>query len=283
MDEKQRLEIMSDKNGAHSVRISTLMECVKAAHLSTYVDSQFSHASGLMIVGPPGVLKTTILKALDPYESVLTLSDVNSKVLHGIIKTQLTNNAIKSLVLPEVQRIYERDPRTAAGVEGTIRSLVEEGFSGASFEDPTVSRFTARAFVIGAMTDKFRDENWQRWNDSGFARRFLWCLIRLGDPSILMNAVEQGRMAMVADDVVAMPTPPLGTIPALDVAQRKRIRPLVRKQPKPSNVQFELMCRMAAALVYYYKRNKIKRDPIETIQEFGGCVLGGAELTGLVI
>ena len=274
---------MSDRNGAHSVRISTLMECVKAAHLSTYVDSQFSHASGLMIVGPPGVLKTTILKALDSYESVLTLSDVNSKVLHGIIKTQLTNNAIKSLVLPEVQRIYERDPRTAAGVEGTIRSLVEEGFSGASFEDPTVSRFTARAFVIGAMTDKFRDENWQRWNDSGFARRFLWCLIRLGDPSILMNAVEQGRLAMVADDVVPMPTPPFGTIPALDVSQRRRIRPLVRKQPKPSNVQFELMCRMAAVLVFYYKRNKIKRDPIEAIQEFAGCVLGGAELTGLVI
>lgn len=274
---------MSEKsNGVSSVRISTLMECVKAAHLSTYVRSEFSHSAGLFIVGPPGVMKTTILKALDTYESVLTLSDVNSKMLHSVIKSQLTSNTIKSLVLPEVQRIYERDPRTAAGVEGTIRSLVEEGFSGASFEDPTVTRFTARAFVIGAMTDKFRDEHWQRWNDSGFARRFLWCLVRLGDPSVLMNAVEYGRMAMIKDDVVAMPTPPLGQIPAIDAAMRKRIRPLVRKQPKPSNVQYELLCRMAAVLDFYYKRNKVKRNALETIQEFGGSILSGAELTGLV-
>jgi hypothetical protein len=274
---------MNRSNGQPpSVKISTLMECVKAAHLSTFVQSAFPHSAGMFVVGPPGVMKTTILRALDPYESVLTLSDVNSKVLNGIIKSQLTSNAIKSLVLPEVQRIYERDPRTAAGVEGTIRSLVEEGFSGASFEDPTVSRFTARALVIGAMTDKFRDENWQRWNDSGFARRFLWVLVRLGDPSILMNAVEAGRMAQVSDEIVQMPQP-LATIPPLDSATRKRIRPLVRKQPKPCNVQYELLCRMTAVLKYYYEKNKSKKDPLQTIQEFGGSILGGAELTGLVI
>lgn len=269
-------------NGVPLVKISTLMECVKAAHLSTFVQSSFPHAAGLFVVGPPGVMKTTILRALDPYESVLTLSDVNSKMLTGIIKSQLTSNAIKSLVLPEVQRIYERDPRTAAGVEGTIRSLVEEGFSGASWEDPTVSRFTARALVIGAMTDKFRDENWQRWNDSGFARRFLWVLVRLGDPTILMNAVEAGRMAQVSDEIVQMPQP-LAQIPAIDTAMRKRIRPLVRKQPKPSNVQYELLCRMCAVLKFYYERAKSKKDPLETINEFGGSILGGAELTGLVI
>lgn len=272
----------SNGNGVPTVKISTLMECVKAAHLSTFVQSAFPHSAGLFVVGPPGVMKTTILRALDPYESVLTLSDVNSKVLTGIIKSQLTSNAIKSLVLPEVQRIYERDPRTASGVEGTIRSLVEEGFAGASFEDPTVSRFTARAFVIGAMTDKFRDDQWQRWNDSGFARRFLWVLVRLGDPSILMNAVEAGRMAQVSDEVVQMPQP-IAPIPPVDSAIRRRIRPLVRKQPKPSNVQYELLCRMCAVLKFYYERNKSKKDPLQTIQEFGGAILGGAELTGLVI
>lgn len=269
-------------SGIPSVKVSTLMECVKAAHLSNFVTSAFPQSAGLFVAGPPGVMKTTILRALDPYESVLTLSDVNSKMLTGVIKSQLTSNAIKTLVLPEVQRIYERDPRTAQGVEGTLRSLVEEGFSGASFEDPTVSRFTARALVIGAMTDKFRDDNWQRWNDSGFARRFLWVLVRLGDPSILLNAVEAGRMAQVMDEVTPMPQP-IAPIPPIDQALRKRIRPLVRKQPKPANVQYELLCRMCAVLKFYYERNKSKKDPLETIQEFGGAILGGAELTGLVI
>src|SRR5262245_32015279 len=128
-------------NGNPLVKVSTLIECVKAAHLSTYVESQFNHSSGLFLVGPPGVLKTTIVGALDSYESVLTLSDVNAKTLTSIIKSQLTSNTIKTLVFTEVQRLYERDPRTAAGIEGTIRSIVEEGYHGASYEDPTVVRF----------------------------------------------------------------------------------------------------------------------------------------------
>lgn len=268
-------------NGA--VKISTLIECVKAAHLSSYVESPFASGSGLMLVGPPGVMKTTILGALDNYESVLALSDVNTKVLTSVIKSSLTSNAIKTLALPEVQRIYERDSRTAAGVEGTIRSLVEEGFRGASFEDPTVTRFTARATVIGAMTDKFQQENWTRWNDSGFARRFMWALIRLGDPSILMNAVEKGKMAEIRDEVVSMPTPVMGKLPAIDAVLRRRLRPLVRKQPKPSNVQYEMLCRMTSVLVFYYKKSKSRKDPIQTIVEFGNALLDGGEVTGLVL
>jgi hypothetical protein len=265
------------------VRVSSFIECVKAAHLSTYVDSSFGHSAGLMIAGPPGVLKTTIVGALDNYESVLTLSDVNGKTLTGIIKSELTSNRIKTLVFTEFQRLYERDPRTASGIEGTIRSIVEEGYRGASYEDPTVTRFVARGCVIGAMTDKFRDENWSRWSDSGFSRRFMWCLVRLADPEILMNAVQHGRMAEVKDEVVAMPTPTLASIPAIDAALRRQIRPLVRKQPKPSNVQYEMLCRMLAVLVHFYARSKSKKDPVETIQEFSKSLLGGAELTGLVI
>jgi len=274
---------MSQNNGNNQVKVSTLIECVKAAHLSTYVQSQFNHSSGLFLVGPPGVLKTTIVGALDTYESVLTLSDVNGKTLTGIIKSQLTTNTIKTLVFTEVQRLYERDPRTAAGIEGTIRSIVEEGYRGASYEDPTVTRFVARACVIGAMTDKFRDEHWSGWQDSGFARRFMWVLVRLADPSILLNAVEHGKLAEVKGEVVAMPTPQMTIIPSIDSGLRKRLRPLVRKQPKPANVQYEMLCRMLSVLVHYYERAKTKKDPMETITEFSNALLGGAELTGLVI
>lgn len=270
-------------NGNSHVKVSTLIECVKACHLSTYVSSEFSHSSGLFLVGPPGVLKTTIVGALDTYESVMTLSDINGKTLTSIIKAQLTTNAIKTLVFTEVQRLYERDPRTAAGIEGTIRSLVEEGYRGASYEDPTVTRFIARACVIGAMTDKFRDEHWTLWQDSGFSRRFLWVLVRLADPSILMNAVESGRLAEVKGEVVPMPTPQLGTIAPIEGMLRKKIRPLVRKQPKPANVQYEMLCRMLAVLIHYYEKAKSKKDPVETVIEFGNALLGGAELTGLMI
>lgn len=266
---------------AKTVRVSTFVECLKAVHLSTYVQSPFSHMCGMFVVGAPGVIKTTLLEFLDPYETVLTLSDINTKMISSVVKSQLTNNSIKTLVLPEVQRIYERDPRTAAGVEGTIRALVEEGYRGATMEDPTVTRFRARACVIGAMTESLRDSNWKRWTDSGFSRRFMWCLIRLADSSVLMDAVEKGKLAQIDGSIVQMNTPPMGSIPALPEAQKKRLRPLVRKQPHPSNVQYELLCRMAAVLTFYYARTGSKKDPMKTIIEFGNCLLGGADLVGL--
>lgn len=274
---------MSGNNGvqaARTIRVSTFVECLKAVHLSSYVQSPFSHMCGMFVVGAPGVIKTTLLEFLDPYETVLTLSDINTKMISSVVKSQLTNNAIKTLVLPEVQRIYERDPRTAAGVEGTIRALVEEGYRGATMEDPTVTRFRARACVIGAMTESLRDANWKRWTDSGFSRRFMWCLIRLADSGVLMDAVENGRLAQIDGVMVPMPTP-MGLIPPLSADQKKRLRPLVRKQPKPSNVQYELLCRMGAVLTFYYAKANSKKDPIKTIIEFGNCLLGGADLVGL--
>jgi hypothetical protein len=73
----------------------------------------------------------------------------------------------------------------------------------------------------------------------------------------------------------------MGLIPPLSADQKKRLRPLVRKQPKPSNVQFELLCRMGAVLTFYYTKANSKKDPIKTIIEFGNCLLGGADLVGL--
>jgi len=226
-------------------------------------------------------MKTSFLECLDHYETALPLSDVNGRMLNRL-KGRLTNNSIRTLVFPEMQRLYERDPRTASGVEGTIRALVEEGYRGAAFEDPTELRFRARAMVIGAMTESFRDANWDRWVDSGFARRFMWVLIRLSDPHILMDAVEKGRLAQIEGEVVTMKTP-IGDrpIPCIDEKMRKRLRPLVRKQPSPSNVQYELLCRMTAVLKWCYEREKSKKDPMETILEFSRCITGGADLVGL--
>lgn len=263
-----------------TIRVSVFVECIKAAHLSVYVNSPFNNMCGVFLVGSPGVMKTSLLESLDGYEAVLPLSDVNTKMISTVVKRQLTNNTIKTLIFPEMQRLYERDPRTAAGVEGTIRALVEEGYRGASFEDPTVQRFRARACVIGAMTESFRDENWDRWVNSGFARRFLWCLIRLSDPGILLDAVEFGRLASIDGDVVQMPTP-VQKIPTLPEELRAKIRPLVRKQPQPANVAFEMLCRMGAVLDFYYRRQKVDKSVMKTLIEFSNCLLGGADLVGL--
>lgn len=268
------------------IRLSTMIECVKAVHLSYYVETAFASRGGLMLVGPPGVLKTTMLDPLNLYEGVLTMSDVNAKVLQTIVKHQLIAGHSRTLVLPEVQRLYERDQRTSDGVEGTVRSLVDEGFSGASFEDPTAVRFKARATVLGAMTMSFKDKHWEKWVQSGYARRFLWSLIKLKDPDMLMDAVELGQMAEPTEDIVQMAPPMSGNrIPQLTPSERREIRPLVRNQPPPNNLAFEILCRVGAVLKYYYEKDfekgGPKRDHLEQVQAFSETLTVGAELTGL--
>lgn len=263
--------------------IRTLIDSVRALHLSVYLDSPFHHSGGMMIVGEPGTWKTTVLEFLETYETALILSDVNSKSLQKI-RGRLTNNSIRTLVFPELQKLYERDPRTALNVEGSIRQLVEEGYHSASFEDASVTRFTARAMVMGAMTTAFRDLNWERWEQSGFSRRFIWIVIRLERPEILLDSVELWERAKIDGDYLSMPAPSRGErIPNLLTSKdRAQLRPLVSNQPPPMNLQFELLCRIACVLRYYYRRAGVKRDGLEAAIEFASC-LRGASLTGISI
>ena len=47
------------------VSVSCMIECLAAAHLSNYVDSPFHERGGIMLVGPPGSLRTTLTRALE--------------------------------------------------------------------------------------------------------------------------------------------------------------------------------------------------------------------------
>ena len=267
-----------------TLRASVIVECLKAVHLSSYVQASNPHTGGLFLVGPPGVMKSFFLEALDHYETAVPLTDVNTQNLVGL-KSKFTNSSLRTLVMPEFQRIYERDPRTAAGVEGSLRALVEEGFRGASFEDSTIQRFRARATVIGAITDSFQERNWRRWEETGFARRFLWCLIRLQNAELLMESVASGHMLGFtdADEMIPMNTPP-GSIPdLLTEGERRDLRYLVKKQPKPANVPYEMVCRIAAVLKYYYQERNSKRNHMQIVKEFGNCLLGGADIVGLEV
>lgn len=262
------------------VSASILVEVIKAVHLSSYVQTTFDEGGGLWIVGAPGVLKTTFLKFLESYETALVMSDLNMKKLIRLCGTHLSTRSIRTIVLPELQKLYERDTRTALSVEGCLRGLAEEGWSDASFEDGTINRFSSTATVIGAMTPALRDSCWERWVDTGFTRRFLWVTIRLKHPEILMEAVERATRAQFLNLPEGMNTP-TGDIPDLLTREERRaLRPLVAHQPKPSNAQYAMLCKVAAVLKWHYKRRGIKRNAISTLKAFAPC-LDKAEIDGL--
>lgn len=241
------------------VPVICLLEMLCAVHLSSYVESPFKDAGGLMIVGPPGMMKSTGLDILDAnYADALSLTDINAQMLNKL-RNKISQGAVRTLVLPELSKLYERNPATAANVEGTLRALVSEGFAAASYEDATLQRYKVRATVIAALVPSFRDKNMERWDDSGFARRFLWSMLRLQRPDVLEDAVEEWKLVDFGlTQVPPVPTP--AVIPNLTTkVERAELRRMLKTQPPPHAAQFQMLAKSLAVLKWW-KRNQRKGD-----------------------
>jgi hypothetical protein len=251
--------------------VQDLIEVLCAAHLTYLLHTPFPERSGIILVGAPGVLKSTFLEELDKqYPNVITMSDLNVKTLITF-RDQIAAGTIQTLVFPELQKLYERKDETAANLEGTLRALVAEGFQAASFEDQRVNRVRARCLVIGAMTPATQARRFQAWDDSGFNRRFLWSLIRLSDPQALDEAVlEWKRLDFRIHHVPQIP--PFGDqIPNLTTrAERQQCRMLVKYQPGGSGTQqAQFLIKVAAVLKWWYTETHQDRDAMQVISSFG--------------
>lgn len=256
---------------AHEITFEEYLECLCAVHLSSYVDSPFKERSGLFIIGPPSVFKTTFLEVAQVhYRDTVVLSDVNVQSLVDL-RDQMASSVIRTLIIPDFAKLYERHPSTAKNLEGHIRALAGEGFAAASFEDSRMNRLHARATVMSAMTPKAQADNFKRWEDSGFNRRFLWSLVTLKDPGLQTDAVIKGELLDFG--LKRAPTiPDSGTIPSRQVtpAMRERLLELLQKQPGGGMhaTQLNLLSRMLAVLTWHYARSGSKRSALKTVLSF---------------
>lgn len=246
------------------------VELICAVHLSAFVEGPFTEHGGLMVVGPPGMLKSTFIEVLDKqYHDAVMLSDVNVQMLTQL-RDAIANRNITTLVLPELAKLFERHANTAANVEGTLRAMAGEGFTAASFEDARINRLRARATIIGAMTPSTQAAHFKQWEESGFNRRFIWSLIRLSDPNILDQAVVEWRL--VNFQVKHVPRHPVGSemIPNRTLREeRVQLRNLVKYQPGGSHsLQLQLLTKMLAVLRYWYDSVGDTRDPMQTMLNF---------------
>lgn len=250
------------------VRAEALLEAICALHLASYVDGPVKDRGGAMLVGPPGMLKTTFLDILDlNYHNVLSASNLNTTTLLKL-QGQFFNGTMRSIILPDLQALYAGDPRTAARLEQAIMQLAGEGNRGASWQDSRFQKFKARCAVFGALTQKHFEQMSNRWEESGFLRRFLWCGISLADPEALMNAIEDWHRAELG--TIKIPdTPGNSVIPeSLTKEERKQIRSWLKYQPGPHEIQMSLMCRATCALRWHYQQHRIKSDAMDTMREF---------------
>lgn len=270
MTQRSRTKGAPTRGGKWSgnVRAEVLLEAICAIHLASYVDGPVKDKGGLMLVGPPGMLKTTFLDVLDHnYHNALSASNLNTTTLLKL-QGQFFNGSMRSIILPDVQAMYAGDPRTAARLEQAIMQLAGEGNRGASWQDARFQKFKSRCAVFGAMTQRHYEQYSARWEESGFLRRFLWASVALADPEALMNAIEQWQRAELG--AIKIPDMPgNGTIPdSLTRDERRQIRSWLKYQPGPHEIQMSLMCRATSALRWHYQTHRIKANAMDTMREF---------------
>lgn len=185
------------------MKLETLLRILVASHYTHQVegpDKLTSIHGGLMLVAPPGMLKTAILKvALDSHAGVLGLSDINVQGL-GRLRHTISNGKVKTLVFYEFAKLYQRNTAVSSNVEGVLSALVDESYHKLAFDVQEAHALPCGALVLGAMVPKFYEEQLDRWQDSGFARRFIWCMYKLRNPKLVQGAIAKWQSVSFGAD-----------------------------------------------------------------------------------
>lgn len=240
--------------------VQEFLSLLAAVHLSSYVDYPHKDRGGMILVGPPGAIKTTMLKYLDhSYPDALVLSDINVQGLVKI-KERVVSNSVRSLVFLEMQKIYERHPQTAFNIEGHLRAFAGEGFTSASFEDQGFAKQTAYATLIGAMTNSLQEKYAGHWQESGFARRFLWALMSLENPRLLDEALINGNLLDIS--MQEAPRLPLNNVipDYTDGHERRELLKWIKHQPSPHTAQLATLIKVWAVLKWNARVNRRSED-----------------------
>lgn len=220
-----------------------------------------------MIAGPPGTLKSTIIKTIDAMDKGLSLSAINMTTFRALVN-EIANKKIRTLAFEEFASVYAGDPRTASRVETTLAAMAEQGHSTMGLQDERMQRLEARCAVIAAMVPEFHEQKFRRWDDSGFHRRFLWSLIRVADPDKLTNSVIEWQRLDIPNSRV--PNIPLSLIikDSLSPTERRELLRSLKKQPGGDvTSQLRTLCKMTSALAWWYSRSS-KKDAMKTIRTF---------------
>ncbi|PWT73857.1 MAG: hypothetical protein C5B59_12395 [Bacteroidetes bacterium] len=254
------------------MKIQNLQEALDAAYLSKYVESPFKTRGGILLIGPPETLRTTIIdNVFGEYPDAFVLSDINVKQLNEM-REDMAAGKITALAFSELSKIYARNPAVAKNIEGHIMALVEEGFSLASFQDKRMSSSKARVFVIAACTEKFYGQRFTEWTDSGFSRRFLHCMYRLENPWALADAQEHRTLIELGD--VKLKLPGNRRIKwNVEESEMKMIRKTLRHQfMKGISTPFNLSANMFCVLKWKFDAAEARR----IWMDFSECIQGEA-------
>lgn len=260
------------------MKLETFMEVLWAFTQTHRVRSRFPSRGGVALVSPPGQLKTSLLACFEEQLGVLAYSDmtVNSLVeARDLISSKKAN----TLLLYDMQKLYERRADTATNIEGSLRSVMDEGFTSAAFEKSSknIIQAKARALVMAACTPTFYRARYGNWESSGFARRILFCVYTLKDPGAIQQAILTEIPIALGNAGIRMPIN-LEIEPMMKDGDEDFIRRVVKKQQE--DVPINLIKKTLWVLRWYYTKHLKQKDrSMEILKEFSQCLGdGGAEI-----
>ena len=254
----------------------TVIEIIDAVHLTKYIESPFPQRSGLMLVAPPGGLKSTMIETgLDVYPNALSVADINVNTFIKL-RDDLQSNKYATIALGEFEKLYQRNASTAANIEGVIKACVEEGFVNGPFEDVRMGGIKARVLIIGGMTPTFYASKYDHWQKSGFARRFLWSKFSISNPELILEAIHEWRR--IEMDAIPRRYPGMQGIPFnVSPVESRYLMKLIRDQPGDAS-PYVLLKKIFCVLKWKYPKDEKK--PMETMKDFAESLKrDGTELT----
>lgn len=207
------------------MRFSTLIEIVSAVHLSPLVANGDvgEERGGIILVAPPGHLKTSAIEYLDQFPKTKMISNITVGKLNDLRESFIAGE-IKTIAFPDYDMIYKRHGTVSSQVEGILMSLTGEGYRQGGFFDQRVNVLKSRVTVAAGITLKCYESKIPEWLDSGFARRFLFSRFRVVNPEKMEAALAKWKRAQLDGDFV-MKVPMVGkSIPhSLTNAQAERV------------------------------------------------------------
>lgn len=251
------------------MKAETLIRVLVAAHYSHHVQGPEKLRQvhgGIMLVAPPGALKTAILKvALEGHANVLGLSDINVQGL-GRLRHSIANGKIKTLLFYEYAKLYQRNVAVSSNVEGVVSALVDESYHKLAFDVQEAHALPCGALVVGAMVPQFYEEQLAGWGNSGFARRFLWCMYKLKNPTAIQEAIAKWKSVEFGSEF-RFRIPLTDIEYSLTEAEARWIQTLLVHNHGIETPSI-LLQKIACVLRWEFKALGVKDDTIRIIKEF---------------
>jgi hypothetical protein len=257
------------------VRVNSLIEFIDAAVDTKYVQGPFEESGGIFLVGYPGSFKTTILRhAVDHHHDALIVSDMN--VQQWIkIRGDFITGRYSTIAFTDFEKIYQRHQSTASHIEGIIKGLVAEGYGTPPSGDQRMPVAEARALVIGAMTSSCMERRYDKWEDDGFTRRFLWLVVSVKNINEISAAIRRWEKI----DFGKLVLKPANKQIALKLSDEReeQLQAMMKEQPGFNGTGYTLLKKITAVLEWKYTDNgrvkSILDDIAPSLSKKGGKIV----------